>query len=344
MPLRATLDGEVIQSFRLEPGEWSNLKGSYKSKSLLMPCCQTKAIPKTSKLGTQYFAHSKRGGCASNPETQEHLYLKYLIAQIAHECGWQVTTEYAGVTPDGDEWVADVFCEKGKAKLAFEVQWSQQTNDEYLRRTAKYASAGVRCAWLFRLKGGRQHFRSEFLESYGLPYFGFRCEAGGYTVARYDTPVDVFVKDVLEGKLAWAPRVGDSMVARVCYLQDTCWKCKKPVKTVTSLFIMNSAGEMVSSLSFTDKRVAGWIADHIPKSTLWERGIGTIRERYSKTAGGKYISNGCIHCDALQGNFYVAHELDGVAEFIDHEWKYAPGELPVEPSWFFNGSDGKLFY
>ncbi len=46
----------------------------------------------------------------------------------------------------------------------------------------------------------------------------------------------------------------------------------------------------------------------IPPSLLGRHCIGTVRSRRSKTAGGKYLSNGCVHCDALQGRFFE-HEF-----------------------------------
>lgn len=36
--------------------------------------------------------------------------------------------------------------------------------------------------------------------------------------------------------------------------------------------------------------------------------MGAIKNRYSKTAGGSYLSFGCAHCDAIFGNWFVMHE------------------------------------
>ncbi len=346
MPLRATLDDKDIQSFDFHRDEWISLKDTYKTQSLLMPCCQAKAIPKTSKLGTQYFSHSRRGDCTSAPETKEHMYLKFLIAKVAQQCGWKVTTEHEGHTPDGEKWIADVFCQKGDSKLAFEIQWSHQTEDEYLRRTEKYKKSGVRCAWLFRLKGNREYYYHDFMESYNLPYFGFRYKEGEFVVARYDAPIKDFIAGMFLGNLAWLPKENQPLNARVCYAEDDCWRCRKPINTITSLDIYTSQDEFINSLPFTDERVAKWIANHISERTLWNNGIGTVKMRYSKTVGRKYMSNGCIHCDALQGNFYVDHELgfDDHESFISYQWLYSPSELPIDGGWFFRGSGGKLFY
>jgi hypothetical protein len=49
----------------------------------------------------------------------------------------------------------------------------------------------------------------------------------------------------------------------------------------------------------------------------------TIKERFSKTAGDRYLSNGCQRCDAIQGDWPLSQVISD----------YAPGapleELPV---------------
>lgn len=344
MPLRATLDTQSIQSFNLNHDEWINLKATYKNQSLLMPCCETRAVPKTSKLGTQYFAHLKRGDCSVSQETKEHLYLKSLIANIAQEYGWIVTTEHVGQAKDGEKWIADVFCQKGDLKLAFEVQWSHQTNGEYLRRTEKYTNSGVRCAWLFRLNGRKSISDSNYIEAERLPYFGFRHKDGHFNIARYETPVDEFIRGMLTRKLAWLPKPNQQMLAHICYIEETCWKCRQFTNVVTSVVLHDTNGQPISYLNFTDEPVARWVANHIPKQTLSSHGIGEIKERYSKTQGGAYLSNGCIHCDALQGNFFQLKYYDEEESYLVMDWTYSPVDLPVKGRWFFNGRAGLSFY
>ncbi|MBE8232242.1 MAG: hypothetical protein HAW67_00805 [Endozoicomonadaceae bacterium] len=158
MPLRAVISEKTIHAFELAHEEWMHIKSTHKHINLLMPCCSRKAIPKTSRLGTQYFAHAKKGNCISAPETKEHIYLKSLVANAAKRSGWDVITEYSGVTPDGEKWIADVFCFKGNAKIVFEIQWSHQGIEEYQRRAKKYAESGIRSAWLFRLQANKDYF------------------------------------------------------------------------------------------------------------------------------------------------------------------------------------------
>ncbi|MBV8525688.1 MAG: hypothetical protein JOY71_26840 [Acetobacteraceae bacterium] len=54
--------------------------------------------------------------------------------------------------------------------------------------------------------------------------------------------------------------------------------------------------------------------------------MGVIKPRYSKTAGRKYVSQGCHHCDAIVGEFPMRERFlelctDGIA-FCDPEYKY----------------------
>ncbi len=149
VPIRAASDQGDIHVFALDAEQWAELKAAYKGLSLHMPCCGVAAVPKTSTRGTYFFAHARRGECITADESPEHLYCKSLIAKAALEAGWTVTTERLGVSPDGEKWVADVFCEKGMAKLALEVQMSPQTDEETLRRQRRYKASGVRGAWFF---------------------------------------------------------------------------------------------------------------------------------------------------------------------------------------------------
>ncbi|MCY0854067.1 competence protein CoiA family protein [Cupriavidus sp. D39] len=124
-----------------------------KAKHLRMACCDRGVILKTSKLGTRFFAHAKRGDCATAPESEHHLALKAMAARVIESCGWHVETEVRGTTPGGIPWIADLLATRGRAKVAVEVQWSSQTNEETLSRQTRYAASGVRGLWMLRQAG-----------------------------------------------------------------------------------------------------------------------------------------------------------------------------------------------
>jgi competence CoiA-like predicted nuclease len=121
VPLRAIHGDTEILAFDYDETGWTKLKAAYRDMAVRMPCCGQAAVPKTSKLGNFFFAHAVRGDCSSAPESQEHIFLKSLIAKAAKRAGWAVTTEWPGTTPNGELWVADVFCQKGAIKVAIEV-------------------------------------------------------------------------------------------------------------------------------------------------------------------------------------------------------------------------------
>ena len=69
------------------------------------------------------------------------------------------------------------------------------------------------------------------------------------------------------------------------------------------------------------ERVRGRIPDSL--------GIGSIKRRYSNTQKRSYLSNGCVRCGALMGEFYESHAWDDeetVCEFqtrMDENWRAA---------------------
>ncbi|MEE3877303.1 competence protein CoiA [Vibrio sp. YYF0003] len=343
MPLRATLDNEDVLAFDFSPDKWAKLKGSYKKNcTLTLPCCGHNAIPKTSKLKTQFFTHARGANCAAVSETKEHLQLKTLIAKAAKDAGWKVITEYRGMTPDGEEWIADVYCEHLNAKVAFEIQWSHQTQDEYMRRTEKYKRSGVRCAWFFRL-GKREYNSVNSHESESLPYFGFRQVDDGWVVSRYNEKLESFVRNMLIGRLEWSPKLGKPISAQLGYCEVPCWKCDKSTRIITRLeFDYGNSGRYLKVFNFINDNVPEWIAKYIPDDFLTEHHIGQVKRR--QNLGGNYqYTNGCVHCDAIFGNFYSKRKA-GKIFYIPFNWNYEECKLTFEAGWYYKGYIGKDIY
>ena len=152
MPLKCLRGDEAIYAFDVESDEaWKGLrKRNAEAKDLRMRCCGASVVLRTSKLGTRHFAHARRDPCSTAPETAEHLLAKMAVVDGIRGTGWKALPEQEGRTPDGEGWKADVLAEKGKARVAFEIQWSRQDEAETERRQRRYADAGVRGLWLFR--------------------------------------------------------------------------------------------------------------------------------------------------------------------------------------------------
>jgi hypothetical protein len=212
MPLRCIgPNGQSIQSFDLLETEWSALElENRRLRRLRMPCCDASVVMKISTQGLKFFAHKSRGPCQSAPETEAHLALKTLAAQAAQRAGWRCSTEVNGASPSGETWTADVLAYKGEAKVAVEIQWSPQTNEESLYRQERYRRSGVRCLWLFR--------RSKFPVSKDFPAArvsgdhtkGFKVHLGWQ-----EMPVDEFLDAAFAKRFQFGIPLGAKAIVRI---------------------------------------------------------------------------------------------------------------------------------
>lgn len=327
MPLRCLFgDTEEILAFKQTDESWAALKADYRARQLKMVCCGMPAVPKTSSLGTFFFAHSRRGECTSAPETKEHLLAKTIIAKAVLAAGWNVTTEYRGETPDGKPWIADVLAEHNTTKIAFEVQWSSQQDPETAIRQKQYSESGVRGLWLFRQKN--------FVSSKEVPAFRLvlKEDQTGFSIkipaphSPFDNRTDDdyywsqsvdledFITGCLQKKLKWAPARGNNFPLLFYGSPIECWRCKKETWVILDISIQISKlfpGHPDLLLKIADfEDCPELLMAAIPHDFYSKHGVGRIKKRNSKTAGMKYLSNGCVHCDALQGRFF------------DHEYAY----------------------
>ncbi len=60
MGFSCLVGNEIKYSFTYYDTEWEALKYDYLAPNILMPCCGHACIPKTSILGTKYFAHKAK--------------------------------------------------------------------------------------------------------------------------------------------------------------------------------------------------------------------------------------------------------------------------------------------
>lgn len=306
----------------LDAEQWAELKRTYRGLNLHMPCCGVGAIPKTSTLGNYFFAHARRGECATAPESAEHLYCKTLIARAAVEAGWTVTTERPGVSPDGEEWVADVFCEKETGQFALEVQLSPQTDEETIRRQLRYKASGVRGAWFF---GARARREPQPLGR-STPTFTMRpFPIGGLPVMEhFGRTLPELVVALLQNRIFWdGPKL--SRPHLVEFLEDVCRECNAPVKQVLAHKHGGSAKgpeltpwdfhawpgsqptHTVAGLAHQLEEAQADISNH----ELAAQGLNLIGLR--EVIDGEHTRypycNLCLHCRAPQSNFRLLERL-----------------------------------
>ena len=320
MPL-SCLDenGDRIQAFDLTTDLWDALKAdNRKRRHLKMPCCGSSVVLKKSRRGTPFFAHAKIGPCLTADEGEEHRALKVMAVEVARECGWLAETEVSGSTPTGDQWRADVLATKGTAKVAIEIQWSGQVDDETIRRQERYRQSGVRGLWLLRQPG--------FPVCQDLPAIciGGTLDEGFHALlphwwsrmSRNDrkdmtgwkavVPMADFIRAALSKRLRWGriTDVGATAEAEVLVAEADCETCG----VITDIIVgieLNVAGERVdvSLLDLTDHdSLIVELRRHLPPSF----DQGHLKVRYSRTRKERYLSNGCSGCDRLYGDFYLA--------------------------------------
>jgi hypothetical protein len=293
MPLRATSDSGDLQAFEFDAARWAELKSTYKRLNLRMPCCQVTSVPKTSTLGNFFFAHSRRGNCATAPESAEHLYCKTLIAQAAAAAGWVVTTERRGTTPSGEEWVADVFCTKGTAQVALEVQMSPQSLEETERRQARYKASGVRTAWFC----GEKLHPSLRATARELPLFGLgKVQVGEEpTIAPLGTPLSEFVVALLNKRVKWM-RHAYTEPFYLAVLRRECPHCHKPAGVV---FGQGRTQDDLPQEFLTGaglNAALGRVWDTMTQAELASLGLCHIVRAHQANPTRMSYWNGCMHC------------------------------------------------
>lgn len=314
MPLRAILNGNRIHSFEYTQSEWDNLKQTYKDASLHMPCCDTRAIPKTSHRGAQFFSHMVRGDCTSEAESPEHLYVKAIIAQAAITAGWEVMCEKPGNTPAGEEWIADVFCWKGDVRIALEVQLSYQSVETLRVRQQRYRNADVRGAWFL---SSQTHKPDYITPNEQVPCFRLSDVVLGELVMipAFNVELKEFIIGILAKKLTWdepsLPKTACIEVDESCDIlvyPDTCQRCNKPVKQIYG-WAVDVHGDQAKTVPN-----ASTVLEHILTMTsntaLRNARVNTIVRDTGQIKYAKFAyANACIHCGVVQNNYYLLKRL-----------------------------------
>ena len=336
VPLSCKSDDESICAIAYDTAQWDELRALNAAEDRLrLDCCGSRVTLKTSKLGTRFFAHKQRGECTSAAETAEHLFVKACIARAIIGTGWEVATEVRGTAPDGSLWIADVMATRGKHRIAFEAQWSPQPREETARRQAQYAASGVRGLWLFSRPSGIQISKEvpSLLMEVDLDALaawvrvpaeepaGMSDRSARESQRLWSERIEMgrFVRGCLSKQFVWAPGVEQSVPLELWTAEQDCWKCRKPTSIITQLdfrvdqFLPGATRVSMDLENFDSPAGRAVLAEALSSVDLRSQGIGAVRSRFSKTRGGAYLSNGCVHCDSLQGAFYE-HEVWHEAE------------------------------
>ena len=304
LPLRCldSAAGSSIHAFDLSADEWLKLSEENRNfRHLRMPCCSAPVVLRRSRLGTQHFVHRTVGDCKTAPESEAHLRLKQLVVEVARANGWEAAAEVVGASPDGDDWRADVLARKGNVKVAVEIQWSPQTQEETWRRQDRYEQSGIRCLWLLRQR--------DIPVDRNLPVAGIEGEpAEGFTAlvptgsGTQSLPMEQFLHAAFSRRLRFGMPTGVDATVTVWMGRMFCWSCGSETEIISGIEIAAGPQEIRFSIPGIGEHLdlVEIVWGHLPGDKKFE----AIKRRFSKTQNRTYLSNGCAHCDAFIGEFF----------------------------------------
>lgn len=372
MSLKCTSGDQELLSIDFDTESWENLRArNRKDRSLKMTCCGADVALRKTKLGTQYFAHAKKGSCATGTNTAEVMLAREVIAKAVRRAGWNFSVEAAVASDSEDGWMVDVLAKlEGGKSVAFKIQWGRSSLDEVVRRQAVSHAAGVRTLWLMRqqsipVEKAAPAFRlSHDAEAnmcvvslpgpYYHPAFATSKNSDGPDHWRQHFELGRFVEGALVRKLRFAPQLGLTLPLDVCAAYTDCWRCKKTTGLVIDLCfaasrVLAGAADINADIYDFDDEGSGaaLLMSTLPAEALARHGIGAIKPRRSRTVGETYLSNGCVHCDALQGRFfdhevaYDAKPIFSVDVLFDDRWASHLEDREAIDKWWFDDRQGE---
>jgi competence protein CoiA len=303
--------------------------------------------------------HARRNGCANVPETAIHLLAKEKIAAGVRRGGWTVKVEEEGNTPNGESWVADVVAmREGERTLAFEVQWSWQSQDKTRLRQSRYESAKIVGFWFFR-----QH---EFQSDPSVPAFrlDFNKISNEFEVLipshendpsknrrkskfsqfwRQSVELSAFVEGALNGRLQFAPALNRKFEMEVSAAPTACNACGRRIRILAGLkFAIQKELPGFSDISVPiynlpgSPKTAELLSSIVPYTALKRYGIGKV------VHGQQYLGllNSCVHCNRPIGNsealrlVNIAEPILHCSAFLNLDWASRVDSSDIFRWWF----------
>lgn len=149
LQLVAYINGERVDATEMAHWPWRDLVKHPRYAELVLIECGLRAKRVTSHMGRQYFAHYPSLECpvVHKSESPQHLAMKQALKdRINAAPGW--TAEVEAAHPER-AWTADVLATNTDGRrLAFEVQLSQQTEEEFVRRSQRYVDDRIGPVWV----------------------------------------------------------------------------------------------------------------------------------------------------------------------------------------------------
>jgi len=344
MPLSGLVDGEPVVSCLLTEEEWAQLKDDVRAKRRTATMrCGWKGLAKTSKLGTQYFAHAPGGDNCSAGESAQHLRAKAIIVEAITRAGWIAQAEVPG-----DGWVADVMATRGGVRVVFEVQWSRQNLAEYRHRQQRYLASGIAAvAWFARHVDGLPRSDKQ------LPAFGLEiddCGKATVMIGSAAIPLAEAVERLLTRRLQHRDYVANGQPALMVVDAGVmgCYRCHKEfgIWTARQTIIEGRCGHKEirdrAPRVFAQHRAESLPEVHAAGERLsHELGVapGRIFRRFTQAAAKHYMAFTCPHCNATCGDMFVAELFNGEGSARNTQ-VHVPASVTLRPHWCLAGDDG----
>ena len=341
--MSAMVDGDRVVSSLLTEDEWAALKKDVRERrrAIQMPCGWP-GQAKTSKLGTAHFAHKPGGDGCTAGESAEHLLAKAVIVNAILAAGWQAEPEARG-----EGWVADVMATRDGVRAAFEVQWTNQSLEEYRRRQQRYREAGIESiAWFAR------HTEHLPPADKSLPVFPLAVTADGVAAVQIEgrtLALSGVVERLLTRRLRHRDYYADQQPAdaHVAGIAMDCYRCKERfgVWYVTAIKVRGRCGG-----EGTRGRSVPMFPEKRPETEPGVREAGqrlaqvlgvrpaTLDRRYTVHSGTKYMAFTCPYCDAVCGEMFVLRDF---AEGSEHQTEAKlPATVVHHPHWCLAEDEG----
>lgn len=121
-----------------------------------------------------------------------------------------------------------------------------------------------------------------------------------------------------------APPAADrqpSVTVVVRGFETFCWRCREPTTCIVAVHAQ--ACEHSEEWVWFEDKPALELARRLLLDARQDRLAAAIKQRFSRTASARYLCNGCLHCDAIQGDWPLGQAIS------DYASGATLGELPV---------------
>jgi hypothetical protein len=193
-----------------------------------------------------------------------------------------------------------------------------------------------------------KYFISEMIDYESQNFYSIFCYSDNdfKTTINGETfeDLNLIINDIWSGNLRFSgPKTGIQKV-NIELITDKCWKCNKPMKTVSGIVFPNKQSEnwdnydwlyynQLVPVSALNSVQAESIKGFVDKLRIKDNSITPVEYRYSNTSKSKYWAAGCPYCNSLRGNFYVAEYrmeyLHDLESRINKDLQYYTVELNV---------------